>query len=102
MTQFIMLVCEYYWVIWSLVVSLLLLGICTIINNVQTTSVISKSKVNWTVQWWDVWNFYYKNYFNNLNNITQIFFQLSWKEWHVLDIRMFFVLLSIFFLLFIF
>jgi hypothetical protein len=100
--QFIPMVFECYWVVWTLVASLFVVGLYVILDSISSNKKSYKLSNNWTMPWWDVWNFYYQNYFNNLNSITKVFFQLSWKEWHILDIRMFFVLLSISYVLFIF
>lgn len=97
MTQFIICLVEY-----CCVFGLYLAGIGAIIIFVFLNTISNRKPQNnkgsiWVTPWWDVWNFYYANLFSSLNKVTRTFFQISWNEWHVLDIRMFFLSISIIF-----
>lgn len=102
MTQFAVWLIEYCWVMWVVLVDILLICLFLVIFGTTDQKFVENKASIWVAPWWDVWNFYYYSLFRNLNRATRVFFQISWNEWHVLDIRVFFLYMSIIFVVFIY
>jgi len=100
MTQFCIWLIEYCWVLGLFLTSIIITCIFSVIAILTSQKLKKNEGSNWISPWWDVWNFYYANLFNNLNRATRVFFQISWNEWHVLDIRIFFLIMSTMFVFF--